>query len=204
MQSTAHERFGPVAYLAVQDTPVRERIRGVLEQAGWTVLSQPTGFHLVQSIAGVIEGDRTWLRPGLIAIDAHARGCAGTTIAAGLRELGITIPIVLVGRPRGSMPVRPDRALRIAEPGDAAHAVAELAAGFATPLRADGADVSHTARKEDRHEHAHPVQPWSTPRVAPPLGSAASARRALPGVDPADVDLTFADGRLTIAAGGDT
>lgn len=128
MQTTAHERFGPVAYLAVQDTPVRERIRGILEQAGWTALSQPTGFHLVQSIAGVIEGDRTWLRPGLIVIDAYARGCAGTTIAAGLRELGIAIPIVLVGQPRCPLPVQPDRALRIVEPSQAAQAVAELAA----------------------------------------------------------------------------
>lgn len=92
----ANDAFRPVAYVSVQDAAERARLIDVLERAGWLVIPQPTGFHLIRAIAGVIEGDYPWLRPGLIVVDAWSRGCAGTTIAAGLRELGIAIPIVVV------------------------------------------------------------------------------------------------------------
>ncbi|HEY0481980.1 MAG TPA: hypothetical protein VGD37_30890, partial [Kofleriaceae bacterium] len=71
----------------MQDAAARARITAALDRSGWTVIPQATGFHLIQSIAGLIEGHRAWLRPGLIVIDARSRGCAGTTIAAGLRDL---------------------------------------------------------------------------------------------------------------------
>jgi hypothetical protein len=91
------------------------------------VIPQPTGFHLLQSIADVIEGKYTWLDPMLIVIDAYAPGCAGTTIAAGLRELGIKIPIVLITRPGQQVPITTDEALRIVDSNDAVSAVADLA-----------------------------------------------------------------------------
>jgi hypothetical protein len=56
-------------------------------------------------MADVIEGEQTWRRPALIVIDAFARGCAGTTIALGLRDLGIAIPIVLVTAPGQPVPI---------------------------------------------------------------------------------------------------
>jgi FixJ family two-component response regulator len=90
------EQWRPVAYVTMHDASARAKITAVLERAGWAVISEPTGFHLIQALAGVIEDGQAWLRPGLIVIEARARGCAGTTIAAGLRELGIEIPIVLV------------------------------------------------------------------------------------------------------------
>lgn len=117
----------PVAYISMQDQTARTQIVSVLERAGWAVVPQPTGFHLLQSIADVIDGRYTWLDPMLIVIDAYARGCAGTTIAAGLRELGIKIPIVLITSPGQRVPITTDEALRIVESSDAVSVVEALA-----------------------------------------------------------------------------
>jgi hypothetical protein len=122
------DHWRPVAYVAMQDPAARQRIVTVLDLAGWAVIPQPSGFHLIQAIAGVIDGHQPWLRLGLIVVDARSRGCAGTTIAAGLRDLGITIPIVLIAAPGEALPVSPDRDLRIVDSSSAEHAVAELAA----------------------------------------------------------------------------
>lgn len=117
----------------MQERAARQKIMNVLERGGWAVIPQPSGFHLIQSIAGVIDGQQAWLRPGLIVVDARSRGCAGTTIAAGLRDLGITIPIVLVAAPSESLPVSPDQTLRIVDSESAAQAVTELAKCSAAP-----------------------------------------------------------------------
>ena len=90
-------------------------------------------FHLIQAIAGVIDGNQPWLRPGLIVVDARSRGCAGTTIAAGLRDLGISIPIVLIAAPNETLPVSPDKTLRLADSESAEQVVAELATYWAGP-----------------------------------------------------------------------
>ncbi|HEX3758855.1 MAG TPA: hypothetical protein VHW23_09125 [Kofleriaceae bacterium] len=136
MSATNHtpvsEQWRPVAYLTVQDEATRAQISSALDRMGWAVIAQPTGFHLIQAIAGVIDGHHHWLRPGLIAIDAWSRGCAGTTIAAGLRDLGISIPIVLVAAPGENLPVSSDATLRIVDAASAVQAVTELAAGRLT------------------------------------------------------------------------
>ncbi|HEY6175144.1 MAG TPA: hypothetical protein VIX73_11890 [Kofleriaceae bacterium] len=121
------EHWRPVAYVTMQDVAARERIARVLERAGWVVIQQPTGFHLIQAIADVIDGHRAWLRPGLIVIDVRSRGCAGTTIAAGLRDLGITIPIALVAAAGEALPISSDDMLRIVDSASAEAVVAELA-----------------------------------------------------------------------------
>ena len=121
------DRRRRVAYVSLQERSVREHITSILERAGWAVMLQPSGFHLIQSIAGVIEGHQPWLRPDLIVVDAHSRGCAGTTIAAGLRDLGSTIPIVVIAAPGEALPASADETLRIVDSGSAAAAVAQLA-----------------------------------------------------------------------------
>jgi hypothetical protein len=123
----------PVAYVSMQDRAARQQIVNVLERSGWAVIPQPSGFHLIQAIAGVIDGQLPWLRPGMIVVDAHSRGVAGTTIAAGLRDLGITIPIVLIAAPGESLPVSPDLTLRIVDRASAEKTVAELAAITSRP-----------------------------------------------------------------------
>jgi hypothetical protein len=125
----------PVAYVSMQDPAARQRIVDVLWRAGWAVIPEPSGFHLIQAIAGVIDGHQPWLRPGLIVVDARSRGCAGTTIAAGLRDLGITIPIVLIAAPDEALPVSPDRTLRIVDSASAESTVAEVAAASAVSDR---------------------------------------------------------------------
>jgi FixJ family two-component response regulator len=125
----------PVAYVTMQDIGARAEIVDTLERAGWRVFQQPTGVHLLQAIADVIEGKCTWLDPTLIVIDAFARGCSGTTIAAGLRELGIKIPIVLITTPGHQVPITTDETLRIVDSRAAASAVAELANASHPPAR---------------------------------------------------------------------
>lgn len=135
--NSGEQCWRPVAYVSMQDRAARQRIVSVLERAGWAVIPQPSGFHLIQAIAGVIDGQQPWLRPGLIVVDARSRGCAGTTIAAGLRDLGITIPIVLTAAPGETLPVSPDRTLRIVDSASAEGTVAELAAIASSPISED-------------------------------------------------------------------
>ena len=116
--------FRPVAVVCVSDRTCRAKIAAVLERHGWNVLEVPTGFHVVQELAGVITGDMPWKRPGLIVIDAIARGCSGSTIAHGLRELGAKIPVVLVTRECSPYP---DGEIITVDPAIAAHVVGELA-----------------------------------------------------------------------------
>ncbi|MGE0397782.1 MAG: hypothetical protein AB7T06_13755 [Kofleriaceae bacterium] len=123
---TTSDIWRPIAYVALQDTITRTRVVSTLERAGWMVFPQPTGFHVLSAIADVID-DRAWLRPGLIVIDAYARGCAGTTIAAGLRDLGIAIPIVLIAAPSEALPLSSDDMVRITESASAETVVDELA-----------------------------------------------------------------------------
>lgn len=139
MQTFATAHFRPIAYIALHDAEARACATRILEHAGWTVLHQPTGFHLLHAISGLIEGDHAWLRPGLIVVDAFARGCAGTTIATGLRELGITIPIVLVtaaGQPL-ALPTA-DPMLRVTTLADVERVVGELAPNIAHAARLYG------------------------------------------------------------------
>lgn len=122
------DHWRPVAYVSLQDRAAHSRIVHVLEHAGWAVISHPSGFHLLRAIAGVIDGHQPWLRPGLIVVDARSRGCAGTTIAAGLRDLGITIAIVLIAAPGEALPVSPDTSLHIVNSASAESLVSELVA----------------------------------------------------------------------------
>jgi FixJ family two-component response regulator len=121
------ERWRPMAYVTIEDEVAHAEIVSTLERCGWAVIPQRTGFHLVQAISDVIEGHRSWLRPSMIVMDARARGCSGVTIAAGLRDLGITIPIVLVAAPGVPLPVPADQTLRIVDAATARSTVTELA-----------------------------------------------------------------------------
>lgn len=118
-------RIHATAHVSVGDADCRHRIVDALRRQGWTVTEQPTGFHLLQAIADVIDG-QTDVLPGLLVVDAYARGCSGVSIAAGLRKLGVSIPLVLVARPGDSIPECDDPAIRIAGPQQAVAAVAEI------------------------------------------------------------------------------
>lgn len=86
---------GPVVYVAVADPERRKLITSDLQPQGWTVIEQPTGCHVLAALADVLDGSTDeW--PAKIIIDAHARGCTGTSIASGLAALGVPIPVELV------------------------------------------------------------------------------------------------------------
>jgi hypothetical protein len=90
------ETWRPIAFVSLQAIGLREQIRAVLDSAGWAVVDHPSGFHVVRAVADLIEDRAVWRRPGLIVIDAWSRGCAGVSLATGLHELGVAIPVVVV------------------------------------------------------------------------------------------------------------
>lgn len=59
------------------------------------MVEQPTGCHVLAALADVLEGS-TADAPAKIIIDKNARGCTGTSIAAGLAALGLNIPVELI------------------------------------------------------------------------------------------------------------
>jgi hypothetical protein len=89
MLSTGH------AYVAVSDPAERSRIVDGLRREGWAVVERPSGFHVLSDIADVIDG--ACERPVKVVVDAYARGCTGKSLEEGLRDLGVQIPVQLVG-----------------------------------------------------------------------------------------------------------
>jgi hypothetical protein len=81
-------------YVAVSDPTMRARIVEDLRREGWTVVERPTGFHVLADIADIIDGSCE--RRVKIVVDAYARGCTGKSLAAGLRELGVPVPVEVV------------------------------------------------------------------------------------------------------------
>ncbi len=117
----------PIAHVAVEHAACRAAIIDTLQRRGWAVVEQPTGLHLIHAISGLILGDQPWLRPGLIAADAAARGCSGLSIARGLRDLGSRIPVVVIARAADELATTRDGPLTIVAPEDAVKTVELLA-----------------------------------------------------------------------------
>jgi FixJ family two-component response regulator len=116
MTNHTSTEWRPIAHVSVQDAACRIAIVDTLYRRGWSVVEQPTGLHLIHAISGLILGDQPWLRPGLIVADAAARGCSGLSIAAGLRDLGSRIPVVVVARAADELATMRDGSLTIVEP----------------------------------------------------------------------------------------
>ena len=64
-------------------------------------------------------------------------GCSGTTIAEGLRDLGITIPIVLVVSAGKEAVIPADATIRVVDASSAATVVDELSGTRASVARPD-------------------------------------------------------------------
>jgi FixJ family two-component response regulator len=117
----------PVVYVAVDDRACRAAIVDALHRQGWEAIEYPTGYHLIEATADLIDGRQPVVRPGLIVVDAMSRGCSGMTIAAGLRDLDVRIPVVIVARPGDAIVDSDDPMIRVVHASHAASAVAELA-----------------------------------------------------------------------------
>lgn len=127
MATTTTTRCRPVVYIAVHDRARRAAIVDALHRQGWAVIEYPTCFHLLEATADLIEGRRPAVLPGLLVVDAVSRGCSGTTLAAGLRELDVRIPVVVVARPGDPVIDFDDPHVRVVASRDAPSAIAEIA-----------------------------------------------------------------------------
>ena len=127
MTNHASTEWHPIAHVTIEDAACRAAIGDTLHRRGWSVVEQPTGLHLIHALSGIILGDQLWLRPGLIVVDAAARGCSGLSIARGLRDLGSRIPVVVVARAADELVARRDGPLTIVGPENAARTVELLA-----------------------------------------------------------------------------
>ena len=77
--------------MSLVDRGVRERTIGVLERGGWVIIPQPSTASLLRALDRARE--YPWLAPSLIVVDAHA---PRSELLAGLRALGLVVPVVLV------------------------------------------------------------------------------------------------------------
>ena len=83
--------------VAVRDRDCRTSITRSLRRLGWRVNEHASGFHIVQALSDVIIGDAVSPHPDLVVVDAISPGCSGVTIAAGFRDLGLGIPVIVIG-----------------------------------------------------------------------------------------------------------
>lgn len=90
-----------MAHVAVRDDDLRQAISEALRDDGWAVEDSPSGYHLLQAI----DPSNRWLpwRSELIVADAFSPGCSGVSLAAGLRDLGWSSPIVLLVSSRAEL-----------------------------------------------------------------------------------------------------
>ena len=95
------ESTRPICYLAIKNQQTRANVQAELERRGFRIIETPTGFHLVEALSGCILGDHP--KPvDLVVVEERLPGCRGSSIAEGLRELGVKIPVAVVDR--GDLP----------------------------------------------------------------------------------------------------
>lgn len=94
-------------YLAVRDDTERCRLAADLRSLGWNVVEHATAFHLLADVCDYILGSRPWESVGSIVVEEASPGCRGATVEEGLRDLGVTIPVVLVPGARRAPPSKP-------------------------------------------------------------------------------------------------
>ena len=92
----------PLGFVAVRDHNCHAHITTTLRHVGWRLVEFASGYHIVEALAEVIMGDVIGIQPNLIIVDAISAGCSGMTIAAGFRDLGIEIPMILIAPSKAS------------------------------------------------------------------------------------------------------
>ncbi len=133
--------------VAVRDRDCRTSITRSLRRLGWTVNEHASGFHIVRALSELIIGDAVSRRPDLIVVDAISPGCSGVTIAAGFRDLGLAIPVIVIGPREVSGVAAAANADRVILVDPAAASVALVAIAELLPDQ-------HAAFAEERRRHA--------------------------------------------------
>ena len=85
----------PICYLAIHNPETRVALETELSRLGWHVIPKPSGFHLLADLSGCILGDQPG-RVDLVVVEDRLPGCRGSTIAQGLAELGVDIPVAVI------------------------------------------------------------------------------------------------------------
>lgn len=124
MSSTA-----PTCYTVIRDATTRRKISDSLAALGWSVVQPPTALDLLHELSGCILGDRPPRPVDLVVVEEAAPGCRGSTIARGLRELGISVPVALIATapPPVIPPEDPEQRVFVLEPEVAPWGVAAIA-----------------------------------------------------------------------------
>jgi hypothetical protein len=117
----------PTCYTAIRDEAIRAELASSLARLGWRVIGRPTGFHLVQELADVILEQAPKPSVDLVVVDEPSPGCRGSSIARGLRELGIQVPVTLLAPPEVAPPEAPEERIYVVEPRLAPLAVPTIA-----------------------------------------------------------------------------
>jgi len=117
----------PTCYTAIRDESLRAELGRSLSRLGWRVIDRPTGFHLIQELADVILEEAPRPTVGLLVVDEPSPGCRGSSIARGLRALGIEVPVTVLAPPGLAPPEAPEERIYVIEPELAAIAVPTIA-----------------------------------------------------------------------------
>jgi DNA-binding response OmpR family regulator len=118
--------------VAVRDRDCRSHVTKTLQRLGWTVIEHASGFHVVQALSELIIGNAIGPSADLIVVDAISAGCSGVTIAAGFRDLGLAIPIILIAPAEASEVSVDAYSVILVDPATASSAEAR---GAKTPCR---------------------------------------------------------------------
>jgi FixJ family two-component response regulator len=96
-----------VCHVALRDPELRAAVRDELRSKGWQVVEHAGTFDLLAALSDCILGTKPWPPADLIVVDETSPACRGTTIAQGLRELGVAIPVLVVEGDRVIYETRP-------------------------------------------------------------------------------------------------
>jgi hypothetical protein len=156
----------PVAYVALRDHALRHAVDAALREVGWTTLHAATGLDLVRSLSGLILDDAPWLRVGMVVVDDALSGCRGSSIATGLRDLGIAIPIAIVAPGQVD-----DQLARLDDPDRGTYVLDAALAPLAVRAiaRARAFVVTHRAHESSGTRGPRSSHRWSTTGTTGPF-----------------------------------
>lgn len=117
----------PTCYTAIRDESLRAELARSLARLGWRVVDRQTAFHLVEELADVILEQAPAPPIGMVVVDEPSPGCRGSSLARGLRDLGIEVPVTVVAPPEVAPPEAPEERIYVVEPRLAALAVPTIA-----------------------------------------------------------------------------
>lgn len=83
--------------LGIADAARCERIAAGLRRQGYSVVTANTGSGVVYELADALLGEGEAVAPVLIIVEDLLPGVLGRTIIDGIRDMGWTTPVILVG-----------------------------------------------------------------------------------------------------------